>query len=156
MILGIDPGPTRSAFCMWDGEKIRLFGTKDNNSVANELVKLDGSGTVVGCEHLQCFGMAVGKDVFETAYWVGDFRATCREFSVPFVRVYRGQVKMHHCQSMRAKDSNIRQALIDRFGPPGTKKAPGLTYGLKGDEWSAFAIAVMVADKGWNKVEAVA
>ncbi len=42
---------------------------------------------------------------------------------------------------------NIRQALIDRFGPPGKKKAPGATYGLSGDMWSALAVAVTFTDK---------
>jgi hypothetical protein len=47
---------------------------------------------------------------------------------------------------MRAKDSNIRQALIDRFGEPGTKKVPGLLYGIKKDEWSALALGVFWHD----------
>ena len=34
--------------------------------------------------------------------------------------------KMNLCGSMKAKDSNIRQALIDRFGEVGTKKNPRL------------------------------
>lgn len=146
MIIGIDPGPTLSAFCFWDGSHIQASGITANENVSSDFSLLK-RGTTVVCEHLQCFGMAVGKDVFETAYWIGHFRARCEALDVPFARAYRSEVKMHHCKSMRAKDSNIRQALIDRFGAPGTKKKPGLTYGLKSDLWSAFAIAVMHADK---------
>jgi len=40
--------------------------------------------------------------------------------------IYRKDEKMNICHSMRAKDSNIRQALIDRFGIVGTKKNPRL------------------------------
>jgi hypothetical protein len=43
---------------------------------------------------------------------------------------------------MKAKDANIRQALIDKIGPQGTKKDPGPTYGISKDVWSALAIAV--------------
>ena len=54
------------------------------------------------------------------------------------------------CKNNRAKDKNIRQALIDRFGPGkaaiGTKKAPGPLYGLKSHLWSALAVAVVAAD----------
>jgi hypothetical protein len=145
MILAIDPGPKDSAFCYWDGERVLEAGIANNEGI---LVILGAARTeTVVCEHLQCFGMAVGATVFETAYWIGHFRCKCSECGLSFARVMRGEVKMHHCGSMRAKDSNIRQALIDRFGVPGTKKNPGVTYGLRKDIWSAFAIATMVFDK---------
>ena len=54
--------------------------------------------------------------------------------------------KVHHCHSARAKDSNIRQALLDRFGGKdiavGTKADQGPLYGIKKDVWSALAIGV--------------
>jgi hypothetical protein len=53
----------------------------------------------------------------------------------------------HLCEFVRANDANIRAALIDRFGPGkdkavGRKATPGPLFGLKGDEWSALAIAL--------------
>jgi len=50
------------------------------------------------------------------------------------------------CGSVRAKDSNIRQALIDRVGPQGKKHSPGPTYGLAKHDWAALAIAIYVSD----------
>lgn len=146
MILGIDPGPTQSAFVLWNGERIGTHGKWTNDEVRGLISTFDGGNVQIACEHLQCFGMTVGKDVFETAYWIGDFRGEARKLNMPFIRVFRGEVKMHLCNSMRAKDSNIRQALIDRFGAPGTKKNKGLTYGLSKDLWSAFAVAVLAMD----------
>jgi hypothetical protein len=55
--------------------------------------------------------------------------------------VYRNAVKLHICGTPRAKDPNIRQALIDKYGAPGTKKNPGPTYGVSSHLWSALAIA---------------
>ena len=62
------------------------------------------------------------------------------------MRAYRKQIVMHHCNDARAKDKNIRQAMIDRFGEPGTKKNPGGTYGISKDIWSALAIAAYALD----------
>jgi hypothetical protein len=42
----------------------------------------------------------------------------------------------------------VRQALIDRLGLQGTKKAPGPTYGIKSHEWAALAVAVY----GWDQL----
>jgi hypothetical protein len=123
------------------------MGIKSNRDLV-----LPSSNMVVACEHLQCFGMAVGASVFETAYWIGDFRCSCKANGALWLPVYRSEVKMHFCNSMRAKDPNIRQVLIDRLGKPGTKKNPGATYGVKGDIWSALAIAVMVGDKKPEKL----
>jgi hypothetical protein len=51
---------------------------------------------------------------------------------------------------VRATDANIRASLIDRYGPGkdsaiGSKRSPGPLYGLKGDEWSALAVALTVS-----------
>lgn len=142
MIFGIDPGPLESAYCIWDGERIRGMGIKTNRDLV-----MPSSNMVVACEHIQCFGMPVGVDVFECAYWIGDFRCSCKLKGTLFLPVYRSEVKLHFCNNRAAKDSNIRQALIDRLGAPGTKKNPGVTYGVKSHIWSALAIAVMTYDK---------
>lgn len=144
MILGIDPGPFQSAYVFWDGSQVAFRHIVPSADISNVI---DNSpGIVVAVEHLQCFGMSVGASVFETAYWIGEFRRCARQSGCDFRKVFRSEVKMHFCNSMRAKDSNIRQALIDRFGAPGTKKNRGVTYGVHGDMWSALAIAVMVHD----------
>ena len=60
----------------------------------------------------------------------------------------RRAVKLALCGDSRAKDANIRQALIDRFGGSaavGRKAAPGPLYGITRDVWSALAIAVTYA-----------
>jgi hypothetical protein len=79
--------------------------------------------------------------------WVGRFI----EMSVADAALMpRKDVKLHLCGQTRAKDSNIRAALIDRFGGKekaiGKKASPGPLYGLKADAWQALALAVTWLD----------
>lgn len=143
-ILAIDPGPVKSGFIVWDGRVIDC-GELSNTEM---LAQIDiGRFAVLTCaiEMVASYGMAVGADVFETVFWIGRFYERV-PFDIRRMRVFRRDVKMHLCHSMKAKDGNIRQALIDKHGPPGTKKNPGKLYGVSGHIWAALAIADYVAD----------
>ena len=64
---------------------------------------------------------------------------------VPVTFVGRKEIVVALCGSARASDSNVRMALLDRFGGSaavGRKAAPGPLYGISRDVWSALAIAV--------------
>jgi len=143
-VTAIDPGYCRSAVVQWDGNRILAMYEDDNEVILRCLSQLNivPSAHVLVIEGMQSFGMPVGREVFETVFWVGRFYEAWfqHQASLPKV-IYRRQIKVWHCNNASAKDANIRASLIGKYGPPGTKKAPGLTYGLKGDLWSAFAIA---------------
>jgi hypothetical protein len=147
MILSIDPGNTESAFVVVD-EKLKpiWFDKVDNEDLLEMISADDFCKCLPAVEMVASYGMAVGKEVFETCLWIGRFiEALERHASSPTL-VYRKDEKMALCGSMKAKDSNIRQALIDRFGEVGTKKNPGWFYGFKGDIWQAYAVAVTYHD----------
>ena len=141
LILGIDPGEKESAWVVWDTEKIISMAI-DNNDMIWRAVGAMPPGSIMGIEMVACYGMPVGKSVFETVKWIGKIEREAEIKNIPYYEVFRRNIKMHFCNNMKAKDSNIRQALIDRFGSPGTKKKPGKLYGVKKDIWSALAIAV--------------
>jgi len=153
IILGLDPGTTHTG-CVWfDGTRVVRAAYVENKSAllfcGRFVIPEDFSA--VACEMLQCFGMAVGAETFETAYWIGRFMCAC---SVDWHRVYRKEVKEHLCGTHRAKDPNVRQALLDRFGGKaavGTKKAPGPLYGVSGHCWSALAVAVTAWDRHYAR-----
>jgi hypothetical protein len=97
--------------------------------------------------------MPVGKEVFDTCIWTGRFIQAHKEahgLKAEHTLVYRKDVKIHFCHSMKAKDSNIRQALIDRFGGKdkaiGKKNAPGPLYGVSKDMWQALAVGLFWMD----------
>lgn len=81
---------------------------------------------VLAIEMVASYGMPVGETIFETCVWIGRIIETVYRYNIPVTKIYRKDEKMNICHSMKAKDSNIRQALIDRFGEVGTKKNPRL------------------------------
>ncbi len=141
-VIAIDPGPTESAYVIMERGTITHHQKVSNEAMLSMLYCLHSmasNGVHLVLEQVASFGMPVGADVFETVFWSGRF---CQRWDGPFTRIKRHQVKMHLCGNMRAKDANIRQALIDKLGAPGKKKSPGATYGISGDCWSALALAV--------------
>jgi hypothetical protein len=139
MVIGIDPGPRESAFVVWDGERVVSCGDMLNRDLA---LHLDSASSTIACEWIESFGMSVGREVFETVFAVG----VLSEHAKPFRLVPRRDVKLHLCASPRAKDGNIRQALIDRFGEVGTNKRPGPLFGISSHRWAALAVAVTAFD----------
>ena len=153
-VLAIDPGNTESAYVAVDGDRRPAYFDKVDN---HELLRILGREIFdghVAIEMVASYGMPVGREVFETCVWIGRFQQTIAHHS-PTTRVdlvYRREVKLHHCLTARAKDSNVRQALVDRFAPgqsnhgKGTKAAPGWFYGFRADVWQAYALGVYIAD----------
>lgn len=144
-VFAIDPGPVESAFVRyWDGE-IKEHG-KHRNDVVLCLGQFGGEQLVV--EMIASYGMPVGAEVFDTCVWIGRYVENWSPGAWTLMK--RQEVKLHLCNSPRANDATIRQALIDRFGGKakaiGTKKAPGPLHGVKGDIWQALALAVTWSD----------
>lgn len=141
-IIGIDPGNTHTAFAVIEGGKIKEAHYLTNREAARWMLDAPLEWQAV-CEMIASYGMPVGKTVFDTCVFIG-YLAAARGAKMRFIT--RIQVKSTVCHSAKAKDANIRQALIDRYGPQGTKKNPGPTYGLSGDMWAALAVATAYAD----------
>ena len=149
MIIGLDPGNEKSALVIWDEQENIIFDKLycENDGILHKLSMWRGSAPLV-IEMIASYGMAVGATVFETCVWIGRFMQTYGADRV--TRVPRIQIKNHLCHTSRAKDANVRQAIIDRFGGKdkavGTKKAPGPLYQVSGDLWAALSVALWYAD----------
>lgn len=146
-ILAIDPGPTKSAFLILRGGKVDRFGIEQNPVLVDALRRHPDwvhAVDLLAIEKIEGFGMVVGQETFDTALWSGRFIEALHP--CPAVRISRREVKVQLCRDSKARDSNIRQALIDRLGPVGLKASPGPLYGISGDSWSALAIAIVTSD----------
>lgn len=144
-ILALDPGDTYTGYCFIDQETLRpiRFG-KEANHIVLLMVQLEAYDFLV-IERVASYGMAVGKHVFETCEWVGRFSQASTS---PVGYIYRQDEKLHICHDSRAKDANIRRALIDRFAKKdlktgkGTKKSPDWFYQFYSDVWAAYAAGI--------------
>lgn len=150
MIFALDPGPDQTGWVRLDDGRVFDSGVFANDLML-AMVKRDDSGTLA-VEMIASYGMPVGREVFETCVWIGRFQQAWH--SPSFVRkVYRRDVKLHLCGTAQAKDSNVRQALLDLFPRTGggatpqvgTKGKPGPLYGISTHAWAALGVAVTVA-----------
>lgn len=151
MILAVDPGTTQSGYVVMDGDRVVSSGVLPNREA---LVMVAAHGGVLALEMISSFGMPVGKDVFETVKWVGRYQQAYRDPEAVML-IYRRDVKMHLCGSAKAKDGNIRQALLDLFPATGggktpqvgIKSKPGPLFGVSTHAWAALGVAITATDR---------
>ena len=154
MIFAIDAGTFESAYVRTDCKTIASKGIVPNEQLLAMLRNLNKTDRVA-IEMIACYGMPVGREVFETCLWIGRFIEAYE--STHFGKaelIYRREVKLELCGSLKAKDANIRQALIDIFPQTGGGKTPaigtktkqGELYGMKSHLWAALGVA-FVFDK---------
>ena len=123
-ILAIDVGTTESGYAImrFDKDDIKLlsFG-KIANDTLMQIIKNDDYDQLV-YEQFQSFGMAIGESTIESILWNGRLIQAAIDRSIPVDRIYRKEEKLCICNTLRAKDANIRQALIDRYAKTDKKK----------------------------------
>jgi hypothetical protein len=157
-LIAIDPGTTQSAyaFFMANSQLSNILDYTASDILDNQqLIHLINTEKPdeMAIEMVASYGMAVGKSVFETVFWIGRFWETAAKLGCKSQKIYRKDVKIYLCKSMKAKDANIRQAIIDKFPASGsgkipqigTKSKPGPLYGVSKDMWSAIAVGLTYA-----------
>ena len=149
-VLAIDPGPLQTGYALMNGLEVERFGIVENEFLMSRA--LPGYGRypdLMAYEMIACYGMPVGAEVFDTCIWIGRFIERFMADSKP---VFRRDVKHHLCNSAKAKDGNIRQAIIDKYPPTGggktpqigTKAQPGPLFGITSHVWPAIGVGLTV------------
>lgn len=157
LILAIDPGTTESGWCLYDGKRVVECGVMTNELMLTGIAGKSWKAELMAVEMIASYGMPVGREVFETCVWIGRF---IQAWGGVHRLVYRKDVKLHLCGTSKAKDANIRQALIDMFPATGggktpqvgTKAQPGPLYGVSSHAWPALAVAVTATQTAGAKV----
>ena len=158
-IFAIDPGNEESAYALLDRDlRPAMFAKADNKSIMLQLetyCKLNEDMNMhptIPIEMVASYGMPVGREVFETCVWIGRFCQCVEQHGCRVQFIYRKDEKMTLCNSMKANDATITQALVDRFASgtsnhgKGNKNKKGWFYGFKKDVWQAYAVAITYHD----------
>jgi len=161
IVLAVDPGSEQSAFVLYDAEKniIPTMGLKENEILVNILESCEvheKKHTHVVIEYPAPRGQPMYTQLVKTIWWIGRFE---QAMGIDAHHMDRKDVKMTLCGSTRAKDANVRAALISRFKASGggktpeigTKSNPGPLYGVKKDIWAALAVAITFADPEYQR-----
>ena len=145
-ILAIDPGPEKSAWLLFDPGShipIPVHGIHANDDVLPIVAAYAGQADIV-IEGFSSYGMPVGRETFDAVRWSGRFEQAAYPHDAHYI--LRRDVKLHLCGQVRAKDSNVRVALIDKYGGPSVVRKGGPLYRIKADEWAALALAVTFSE----------
>lgn len=152
----MDTGTTESGIVVYDAKTHTLpfIGILDNEEI---LVKIDElSFDVASLEMVASYGMPVGATTFETVYWIGRFTERVEARGKKSFRYYKKiDINPAICFNSKAKDKNIRMAILEMFPQTGggkepaigTKKQPGVLYGMKSHMFPALAVALTHALK---------
>ena len=164
--MSIDAGSVESAYMVFNAGKIVKavqvkhglgapftiagFGKVENSLIHQIIKELAQEGVIdtVVFEFPYPRGMPTSYDEFLMVEWVGRLRRTAELAGLKVCKVWRHREKSCVCGNGRATDSNIRTALIDIYGAPGTKKSPGNTFGITADVWQALAVAHTFNEEG--------
>jgi len=143
-VLGIDPGPAESAYALVTGDQQVLHAEKVGNDSLIERIR-QAPPAHVAIESIQSYGMAIGRSVFDTCFFIGEVIRACKDAGIPFTLYPRPEYTRRICGVGKVNDAVLRQALLLRFG--GDRKGEPL-FALKGctDKRSAFAVAVYHLD----------
>lgn len=162
VLLAIDPGNEQSAYVFVDIDThMPLWFAKKNNAEAMQDIldyiresRQTGFADIkaAAIEMVASYGMAVGASVFQTCVQIGRFAERLEQIGCHIDYIYRKDEKMRICGQMKAKDSNIRQALIDKYAKfdfkngKGTKENPDWFYGFRADVWQSYAVGITWID----------
>ena len=153
-ILSIDPDPNGGSWVLLDesGEVLDHGYQEQRGVLFNSIRAATGVVTVV-VEGIQNMGMPMGNPTIETIKNIGEFRAACYGMALVTFddTLTRPKIKGALCGSARAKDSNVRAALLDLYPATGggatpqigIKSQPGPLFGIKADEFAALAVGLV-------------
>ena len=154
IVIGIDPGPLKCGFCVYDTDTKRVTESRKDASVddvLDTLFQLRLPCYRVGIERVQSYGIA-GGDLLRTSEVVGRLWQQAIGSGYEVTLHYRRDVlRFLDVTGKGSRDALVRARLIEMHGGTreaamGKKASPGPLYGVSSHAWSALAVALTAAD----------
>ena len=158
LILGIDPGNTKSGWVLWQpGVKVHASAKDDGGAMWNERL-LSACRTspslktidLIVIERMVIYQADMGT-IHDTIVFYGRLIEIFSQRGAEVLLVKRSDVRSHFKipGGKGSVDAKVTAAVKQCVGEPGTKQAPGPTYGVTGHSWQALAAAITGYHK-WN------
>lgn len=148
MILAIDPGPKVSGVVTYCNGCVSTAAVLSNEEALFMVQHI--AADYLAYEMIASYGAKVGAETFQTCVWIGRFvqawASRLNKDADSIIPVYRMDVKKHLLHSHQGSDKDVNAALVEMFGPVGTKKNPGPLWGVKSHAWAALGVAVTAQD----------
>lgn len=159
LICAIDPGTERSGWIIFQTGiksypkgKIKDYGISYNEHLLSDLMTMtaaEKSQMELVIERIMNYGRrAVGMALFESAVWTGRFMQAWGDQKT-VTRIDRPKIKSFLLGKQSGNNKEVRRACIDFFGEGrpdkyviGTKRKPGVLFGINDHTWSALALAL--------------
>lgn len=163
-LLALDPGNVKTGFVLYestpDAERVLESGEPFNEDLLLRL-RSGMDATLRDAElviELIDQGGQASRTLFQSCIWSGRFAEAweqsvgvlCRGGPAHRARAHwvtRSEAKNHLTRKPQSGDKEVRAALIQRFGPQGTKRNPGPLCGVTGHKLAALCVAVAYADQ---------
>ena len=115
MQLFIDPGSTQSGYVIIDERDNSIVGSgKLDNSILMGMIDEFKSAVIIETPYPR--GQTPSWQLFETCIWIGRMKQIALDQHIPVHHMDRNDVKRHIAGGTRAKDGDIRRAVIARYG----------------------------------------
>jgi len=153
MIISIDPSDTIHAWAALEGTVDRpvlsAFGLdfSVDRMAGKAIPGIYNKPDFIAIEMVACYGMAAGAHLFDTCVHIGGLINDIEKgLMIETKRITRPEVKRLVCGQTKAKDANVRAAIIDRFGGPRATMKGGQLYKVSKDVWAAIAVGLAAMD----------
>ena len=156
LVLGIDPGSSKSGWALWEpGRKVHASAKDDGGAMYNDRL-LHACRTSAGLANIDLVvieRMVIYQrsmdTIHDTIVYYGRLIEVLNQRGAEFVLVKRSEVCSHLsiATGKGSRDSKVIETVKHIVGSPGTKSAPGPTYGVTGHSWQALGAAIAGYDK---------
>lgn len=157
VVLGIDPGPSESAWVLLVDGKVADHFNQDNEALLTALRNGWPANSFGRChvaiEGMEPYGYPPAEETFATCMIAGRFQEAATQHHETSI-LTRKPIVMNLTGKMAVKgmknDTRVKNALLLRFGHNGTWRDEGPLKGISTHKWAALAVAVTASDKMRN------